>query len=160
VLTGRRQSQDKACGLVLAAIRETFEETGILLGTKSRDLLRSPGGPWDAFVEHGVVPDLAPVHFIARAITPPARTKRFDTRFFAIDASRIAIRLDGVVGPDPEVTELVWHPIAAAARLDMPAITTAVLEELAARIAAGFSHDLPVPFYRVLNRKRARSLLS
>jgi hypothetical protein len=54
---------------------------------------------------------------------------------------------------------LVWHPIAAAARLDMPAITTAVLEELAARIAAGFSHDLPVPFYRMVNRKRARSLL-
>jgi 8-oxo-dGTP pyrophosphatase MutT (NUDIX family) len=155
----QRPSADKARGLVLAAIRETFEETGILLGTKSREPLHSPGGPWDAFVAHGVAPDLAPVHFIARAITPPARTKRFDTRFFAIDASQIGVRLDGVVGPDTELTELVWHPIAAAARLDMPAITTAVLEELAARIAAGFSHDLPVPFYRVLNRKRARSLL-
>jgi len=99
------------------------------------------------------------VHFIARAITPPGLPRRFDTRFFAIDASAIAARLDGVVGPDSELTELVWHPIAAAARLDMPAITTAVLEELAARIAAGFSHDIPVPFYRVLNRRRARSLL-
>jgi 8-oxo-dGTP pyrophosphatase MutT (NUDIX family) len=155
----QRPSADKARGLVLAAIRETFEETGILLGTKSHEPVRCPGGPWDAFAAHGVVPDLAPVHFIARAITPPARTKRFDTRFFAIDASQIGARLDGVVGPDTELTELVWHPIAAAARLDMPAITTAVLEELAARIAAGFSHDLPVPFYRVLNRKRARSLL-
>jgi 8-oxo-dGTP pyrophosphatase MutT (NUDIX family) len=155
----QRPSPDKARGLVLAAIRETFEETGILLGRKAREPVRSPGGPWDAFVQHGVVPDLAPVHFIARAITPPARTKRFDTRFFAVDASHIAARLDGVVGPDTELTELVWHPIAAAARLDMPAITTAVLEELAARIGAGFSHDLPVPFYRVMNRKRARSLL-
>jgi 8-oxo-dGTP pyrophosphatase MutT (NUDIX family) len=155
----QRPSAEKARGLVLAAIRETFEETGILLGTKSREPVRSPGGPWDAFVQHGVMPDLTPVHFIARAITPPARTKRFDTRFFAIDASRIAARLDGVVGPDTELTELVWHPIAAAARLDMPAITTAVIEELAARIAAGFSHDLSVPFYRVLNRRRARSLL-
>jgi 8-oxo-dGTP pyrophosphatase MutT (NUDIX family) len=155
----QRPSAAKARGLVLAAVRETFEETGILLGAKVREPVRSPGGPWDAFVQAGVVPDLAPVHFIARAITPPARTKRFDTRFFAIDATAIAARLDGVVGPDTELTELVWHPIAAAARLDMPAITTAVLEELAARIAAGFSHDLPVPFYRVLNRKRARSLL-
>ena len=154
----RRPSAERRAA-VLAAIRETFEETGILLGTKASEPARSPGGPWDAFVQAGVVPDLAPVHFIARAITPPARTKRFDTRFFAIDASRIAVRLDGVVGPDTELTELVWHPIAAAARLDMPAITTAVLEELAVRIAAGFSHDLPVPFYRVLNRKRARSLL-
>jgi 8-oxo-dGTP pyrophosphatase MutT (NUDIX family) len=163
----QRPSAEKARGLVLAAIRETFEETGILLGAKigaktgdtGRAPVRSPGGPWDPFVAQGVVPDLAPVHFIARAITPPARTKRFDTRFFAVDASEIAMRLDGVVGPDTELTELVWHPIAAAARLDMPAITTAVLEELAARIEAGFSHDLPVPFYRVLNRKRARSLL-
>jgi 8-oxo-dGTP pyrophosphatase MutT (NUDIX family) len=155
----QRPSADKARGLVLAAIRETFEETGILLGLKRREPTRSPGGPWDAFVRHGVVPDLAPVHFVARAVTPPARTKRFDTRFFAVDASHIAARLDGVVGPDTELTELVWHPIAAAARLDMPAITTAVLEELAARIGAGFSHDLPVPFYRVMNRRRARSLL-
>ena len=159
----QRPSAAKARGLVLAAIRETFEETGILLGAKtgdtSREPARSPGGPWDAFVQHGVVPDLAPVHFIARAVTPPARTKRFDTRFFAVDASHIAARLDGVVGPDTELTELVWHPIAAAARLDMPAITTAVLEELAVRIAAGFSHDLQVPFYRVLNRRRGRTLL-
>ena len=163
----QRPSAEKARGLVLAAIRETFEETGILLGAKidaetgdtGRAPARSPGDAWDAFAQNGVVPDLAPVHFIARAITPPARTKRFDTRFFAVDASHIAARLDGVVGPDTELTELVWHPIAAAARLDMPAITTAVLEELAARIAAGFSHDLPVPFYRVLNRKRARILL-
>jgi 8-oxo-dGTP pyrophosphatase MutT (NUDIX family) len=155
----QRPSPDKARAFVLAAIRETFEETGILLGVKSRDAVRSPGGLWDAFVQAGVVPDLAPVHFIARAITPPGRSKRFDTRFFAIDASEIAARLDGVVGPDTELTELVWHPIAEVSRLDMPAITTAVLEELAARIAAGFSHDLPVPFYRVVNRKRARSLL-
>jgi 8-oxo-dGTP pyrophosphatase MutT (NUDIX family) len=160
----QRPSREKARGFVLAAIRETFEETGILLGAKkgdeSRDAVRSPGGPWDGFVAAGVVPDLAPVHFIARAITPPGPPKRFDTRFFAIDAGAIAVRLDGVVGPDTELTELVWHPIAAAARLDMPAITTAVLEELAARIAAGFGHDLPVPFYRMVNRKRSRSLLS
>ena len=159
----QRPSREKARGFVLAAIRETFEETGILLGAKngdeSHDAMRSPGGPWDGFVQAGVVPDLAPVHFVARAITPPGRTKRFDTRFFAVDAGAIAARQDGVVGPDTELTELVWLPIGEASRLDMPAITTAVLEELAARIAAGFSHDLPVPFYRMVNRKRARSLL-
>ncbi len=30
----------------------------------------------------------------------------------------------------------------------MPAVTGVMLEELDARIAAGFGHDLPVPFYR------------
>jgi len=34
-----------------------------------------------------------------------------------------------------------------------------MLEELNARIAAGFGHDLPVPYYRVVNRRRARELL-
>src|SRR5262249_27967574 len=155
----RRPSRDKARSFVLAAIRETFEETGILLGAKARDPGRSPGGPWDAFIAAGVAPDLAPVHFISRAITPPGLPRRFDTRFFAVDASAIAARLDGVVGPDSELTELVWHRIAGAAGLDRRAITRAVLEERAARIAAGFSHDLPVPFYRMVNRKRARSLL-
>jgi hypothetical protein len=34
-----------------------------------------------------------------------------------------------------------------------------MLEELNARIAAGFGHDLPVPYYRVVNRRRMRELL-
>jgi 8-oxo-dGTP pyrophosphatase MutT (NUDIX family) len=155
----QRASAAKARAFALAAIRETFEETGLLLGRKSRDPVRSPGGPWDAFAQAGVCPDLAAIHFVARAVTPPGRSKRFDTRFFAVDSGEIAARREGVVGPDSELTELVWLPIAEVSRLDMPAITTAVLEELAARIAAGFSHDLPVPFYRMVSRKRSRELL-
>jgi 8-oxo-dGTP pyrophosphatase MutT (NUDIX family) len=155
----QRPSATRARAFALAAIRETFEETGILLGRKSAAPARSPGGPWDAYVAAGVEPDLAAVHFVARAITPPGRTKRFDTRFFAIDAGAIAARHEGVVGPDTELTELVWLPISEASRLDMPTITTAVLEELTARIAAGFSHDLSVPYYRMVNRRRARDLL-
>jgi 8-oxo-dGTP pyrophosphatase MutT (NUDIX family) len=155
----QRPSAARARAFALAAIRETFEETGLLLGRKGDEPVRSPGGAWDAYVAAGVVPDLAAVHFVARAITPPGRTKRFDTRFFAIDAGAIAVRQDGVVGPDTELTELVWLPISEASRLDMPTITTAVLEELTARIAAGFAHDLPVPYYRMVNRRRARDLL-
>src|SRR5262249_23258717 len=132
----RRPSRDKARALVLAAIRETFEETGILLGAKAPAPVRSPGGPWDAFAQSGVAPDLGAVHFGARALTPRGRSKRFDTRFFAVDAGAIAERREGVVGPDTELTELVWLPIAEASRLDMPAITTAMLEELASRIAS------------------------
>jgi 8-oxo-dGTP pyrophosphatase MutT (NUDIX family) len=148
----------KARGLVLAAIRETFEETGLLIGTKTT-AAKTPAGPWEAFATHGVIPDLAQVHFVARAVTPPRRPKRFDTRFFAVDATAIGARVDGVVGPDTELVELVWLPIDEAQRLDMPAITTAVLEELEARSAAGFSHDLPVPFYGMERGRRTRELL-
>ncbi len=155
----QRPSPGKARGFMLAAIRETFEETGILLGRKADAPLRSPGGAWDGYVAAGIAPDLAPVHFVARAITPPGRSRRFDTRFFAVDASAIAARHDGVVGPDTELTELVWLPINEASRLDMSGITIAVLEELTRRIAAGFAHDLPVPYYRMLSRRRSRELL-
>lgn len=155
----QRASARKARAFMLAAIRETFEETGLLLGAASRSPVRSPGGPWDAFAEAAILPDLAAVHFVARAITPPGRTKRFDTRFFAVDARAIVARKEGVVGPDTELTELVWLPIAEASRLDMSAITTAVLEELTERIAAGFSHALPVPFYSMAHRRRTRELL-
>ena len=106
-----------------------------------------------------MLPDLGAIHFIARAITPPKRPLRFDSRFFAADVSAIAHRVDGVVGPEAELVELVWLPITEARSLDMPGITAVVLEELQDRIAAGMSHDQPVPFYRMLHRRFVREIL-
>jgi 8-oxo-dGTP pyrophosphatase MutT (NUDIX family) len=116
-------------------------------------------GEWAKFAATDIAPDLAALHFIARAVTPPGRSRRFDTRFFAVDAAAIAARIDGVVGPDTELVELVWLPIDDSLKLDMAGITLAVLEELKIRTAAGFGHDLPVPFYRVRRGKRLRTLL-
>jgi 8-oxo-dGTP pyrophosphatase MutT (NUDIX family) len=155
----KRPSPAKARALALAAIRETYEETGLLLGAQARSAEAAPPGPWAAFGQAQLLPDLATIHFVARAITPPRRPKRFDTRFFAADASAIARRIDGMIGPDAELVELVWMPIAQARHLDMPAITAVVLEELEIRIAAGLAHDLPVPFYRMLHRHFVRALL-
>lgn len=134
--------------LALAAIRETFEETGLLLGRKTDSpLKRTPQGQWAEFASHGVTPDLEPLRFVARAITPPGRPKRFDTRFFAVDANQIAERIDGVVNADTELTELIWVELEEARLLDLPSITTVVLKELESRTALGFHHELPVPFY-------------
>jgi len=155
----RYPSAQKSRGFPLAAIREVFEETGLLLGTKAGAPARAPNAEWAKFAASGVAPDLAAVHFIARAITPPGRPRRFDTRFFAVDADAIAARIDGVVGPDTELVELVWLPIEESMKLDMPGITMAVLEELKIRTAGGFTHDLPVPFYRMQRSKRIREFL-
>ena len=62
--------------------------------------------------------------------------------------------------PDAELVELVWMPIAEARRLDMPTVTGVVLQELEARVAAGFGHDLPVPFYRMPRKIFLRKLIS
>jgi 8-oxo-dGTP pyrophosphatase MutT (NUDIX family) len=152
-------SLDFARAFPLAAVRETAEETGLLLGVKRDQPPRVPGEIWAEFAKANVHPDLGQIHFIARAITPPRRPRRFDTRFLTADASAIAHTIEGVVGPDSELVELTWVPIAEATRLDMPTITGVVLEELLARVEAGMGHDLPVPFYFMADQKFRRELL-
>src|SRR3954447_25609305 len=73
----------RARALALAAIRETCEETGLLLGIHS-NAADIPTGPWMPFAQHNVLPDLSAVHFVGRAITPPGRPRRFDARFFTM----------------------------------------------------------------------------
>jgi len=152
-------SADFARGLALAAVREMAEETGLLLGVQRDAAPASPGEIWTEFAKAKVHPDLGHIHFIARAITPPRRPKRFDTRFFTCDATMIAHRIEGVVGPDSELVELVWIPLDEATQLDMPTVTAVVLEELAARVEAGMAHDLPVPFYFMEGPTFIRELL-
>jgi 8-oxo-dGTP pyrophosphatase MutT (NUDIX family) len=154
-----RPSAVKARALALAAIRETFEETGLLLGAKHNDGRATPEGPWAEFAKAGFYPDLSVLHFVARAITPPRKPRRFDTRFFSVDASSIAHKIDDVVHAEAELVELVWLPIPEALTLDLPTITNVVLQELEARVAAGFGHDLPVPFYRMPHKAFTRELL-
>jgi 8-oxo-dGTP pyrophosphatase MutT (NUDIX family) len=155
----RRPSAVKAAGYALAAVRETYEETGLMLGVRSDRVIETPPGEWEAFTKAGILPDLSAVHFIARAITPPKRPLRFDSRFFAAEVSAIAHRAEGFVGPESELVELVWLPINEARSLDMPGITAVVLEELQDRIAAGMSNDQPVPLYRMLHKRFVRETL-
>src|SRR5262249_60222761 len=114
-----------------------FEETGLLLGVRGHATTKVPRGPWTAFAEANILPDLGALHLIGRAITPPGRPRRFDARFFTMDASAIAHRIDGVIAPAADLGELVWMPLADAKALDMPAVTGVMLEELGARIADG-----------------------
>lgn len=144
-----RPSAQRSRALALAAIRETFEETGLLLGTKDYGAPnRVPEGTsWAAFQKHAIFPDLEALHFIGRAITPPKRVKRFDTRFFSVDRTAIGHEVEGVVGPESELVELTWVTLADARKLDLPRITDVILSELESRIAAGFGHLIPVPFF-------------
>ncbi len=156
-----RPSTQRCRALALAAIRETFEETGLLLGTKEYGSPeRAPAGTaWTAFQERGVHPDLESLHFIGRAITPPKRVRRFDTRFFAADRTAIADEVGNVVGPNSELVELTWVTIEEARLLDLPVITLTVLEDLEDRTAKGFAHELPVPFYYERRGRFVRELL-
>ena len=153
------KSPDFARAFALAAVRETAEETGLLLGVKRDRPPDTPGEIWTEFAKANVHPDLGQIHFIARAVTPPRRPRRFDTRFLTADASAIAHTIEGVVGPDSELVELTWVPIEEATHPDMPTITGIVLEELLARVEAGMGHGLPVPFYFMVEKQFFRELL-
>lgn len=160
LLVGTRfQTKEDVVALALAAIRETFEETGLVIGASPTVAGVVPSGPWTAFVQTGFYPDLSCMQFVARAITPPGFPQRFDARFFCADAATIVHRLDNVVNADAELVELTWLPIAAAKNLNLPIITGLVLQELQSRLFAGFTPDLPAAFYCTRDGEFTRDLI-
>jgi 8-oxo-dGTP pyrophosphatase MutT (NUDIX family) len=139
-------------GLGLAAIREMFEETGLLVGRGTTTPLRTGSGAWARFFAHGVVPRLEALEFVARAVTPPRRPRRYDTRFFLADASEIA-PTGTVPAPSGELLTPRWVTPAEARAARTLRITRRVLDEVEARLAEGSGPARPVPFY-MLRRNR------
>ncbi|WP_187278491.1 MULTISPECIES: NUDIX hydrolase [unclassified Methylobacterium] len=145
--------------LALAAIRETYEETGLLLGTNEHGAPETAPAGWEAFARHGILPDLEALHLVARAITPPKRVRRFDTRFFAVDRRMVVAEETGRVSPEAEFTELAWVRLDAARKLDLPFITRAILDDLEAQIAADFAPHRMIPFHYERYGRRERVAL-
>jgi 8-oxo-dGTP pyrophosphatase MutT (NUDIX family) len=137
----------RARALALAAVRETFEETGLLLARPAAE--RAVRGPWKDFFALGAAPDLAALQFVARAITPPLSPKRFDARFFLADAKDL-VSLDRA--PDcGELDEIAWVSLDEAQKLDLPSVTRFVLRELPQRLA---DPERPVPSLRFTRGKQ------
>ena len=139
-------SPSRARALALAAVRETFEETGLMLARPAP--VASVAGSWREFRALGALPDLSVLTYVARAITPPGRTRRFDARFFMAEASAL-------LAPEPtagsgELDEIAWLPLAEARALELPAITRMVLGEAAQRRA---DPERALPFIRMVRGK-------
>ena len=125
-------------------MRELFEETGHALAQPQRH-----GAPshevWPSFETRRLCPHLAPLRFIARAITPPGRPRRYDTRFFVADRREV---IEGAGPADGEFSDLNWFTLEEARALDLPNITRRVLADLEICLSAsggpGFGD---VPFY-------------
>jgi 8-oxo-dGTP pyrophosphatase MutT (NUDIX family) len=139
-------AQDLSHPLATAAIRELWEETGLLLG--------QPGtwtGPvpddWKTFAARGFLPSAQALQFVFRAITPPGRPRRFDARFFLVDADELASDPDDFSAACEELSHLQWVPLAKARAFDLPFITEVVLAEIATR-AAEVGPPVSVPFFR------------
>lgn len=152
------RSDGRAKAIALSAVREAYEEAGVLVGV--RRAFRTTKADWQGFAKNGVQPSLERLRYVARAITPPGRIRRFDVRFFAIWRDELALELpDG--GPSAELEQLVWVPLDEATGLDLAAIGRTVVAELQTRLRADplLATVAPVPFYRLLHNRFRRELI-
>ncbi|WP_244935135.1 NUDIX hydrolase [Acuticoccus sediminis] len=155
-----KHSDARARALGAAAIREVYEETGVLVGAKGAETL--PTGPaWQPFRDRGIGLDFSALRYVFRAITPPGRPRRFDTRFFAVPREAIAEIDPTRIGEDAELEEIAWVTLDEARTLELPGITHTVIDSLAKRLAE--SPELPaggpVPFFRFVRGERTMELL-
>ena len=128
--------------LEAAAIRETFEETGLLLACPG-DIGTSAQGTWGEFRARGIVPDAKHLHLLARAITPAESPIRFHARFFAAHNAPVTGKIKG----SGELLDLAWYPLDHARTLPVIDVTEFVLKEISER-TGNKSLNGPVAFWR------------
>jgi 8-oxo-dGTP pyrophosphatase MutT (NUDIX family) len=126
---GARSSPQRARMLGVAAVRETFEETGLMLGDRVAGALR---------------PDLKQLEYIARAITPRDSKIRYHARFFMTSADRVV----GRVRSNGELLDLNWMSFEQASELPIISVTQLVLDEAQYRLSRKPYRGVPLFFYR------------
>ncbi|NIZ14710.1 NUDIX hydrolase [Phaeobacter sp. HF9A] len=132
--------------LCVAAVRELWEETGLILGRPGVWQGELPED-WKSYAATGHVPDASGLSFVFRALTPPGRPRRFDARFFLLEAEQLAGDLDDFSRACDELSHLQWIPLSQVRRFDLPFITEVVLAE----VTANLSRETPpesTPFFR------------
>lgn len=127
--------------IAAAAIRELWEETGQILGDSA--VWPDPPKGWRGFAATGHRPKAAPLEFIFRAVTPTGRPRRFDARFFMVDAAHLTSDPDDFSRAEDELSHLHWVPLTQTRNLDLPFITEVVLAELNARLNGHGAKTVP-----------------
>ncbi len=150
----RACSPARARALAVAAIRETFEETGFILAQPVAPTRRAVMPHWQGFHDQGLAPALDLLEFVCRATTPPGLPRRFNARFFLADAAH----LRGEQGGGPELEDIRWVPVEPPADLPIANITRCVLSEVRRLLAeppvAGLRRA--VPTYRYVDEAERR----
>ena len=118
----------------LTAIRETFEETGLIIGKSLSDEARAPKN-WQPFLAEGALPCMTNLEFVGRAITPPYRPRRFDARFFMADAETALID-ERPAASGAELVDVRWIDLEDTGDIDLPAVTQMMIDEVKARLEA------------------------
>lgn len=147
-----------APGLLWAALRETWEETGVLIGAGTPSPRAVPDVPartpaLDAYAAAGLAP-AGRAHYIARAITPALSPIRFDTRFFLAFAEDA----HGTPRASGELPAVEWVAVETALAAEkVRGVSKFVLREaltLAAARARLADPDRPVPCFTYEGERR------
>ncbi len=144
----RRYFRAMAC----AAVRETAEETGLMVsapGTVGEGL----AGGWSTMHAAGLAPALAALRYVGRAITPADSPIRFHARFFAAAADAVA----GTLRPTVELDDVVWVPVPASTDLALSSPTRFMLKLMQQRGCdpERFEHRHPTPLFTKIDGRRS-----
>lgn len=92
-----------------AALRETWEESGVFFGHAGapQQALSSGDPAAESYAETGIVATVDRLTYIGRAITPARVFRRFNTRFFLGDGGLVI----GEPRATDELEDVRWHPI-------------------------------------------------
>src|SRR5580704_13984168 len=137
-----------------AALRETWEETGVLIGRPQAAprAVAPPHQPIEkAYAEHGLVAAFDRLAYVGRAITPSRVFRRFNTRFFLCDGG------DAVGEPraNDEFEDVGWHPVGRRALEPFRDVTRFMLERAIAMRDGTAPPDAPL-FCTVGGNRRIR----
>lgn len=132
-LRGAASGDDRLSqSLAYASIRETYEETGLLVGQAGH--FSGPDvGTWHELRQRGLSPDASGLRLLARAITPAISPVRYHARFFVVQARSTV----GEAKSSDELLEVDWYPIREALRLPMIDVTETILESAWAHLRSG-----------------------
>lgn len=142
----RKLTEARARAMGAAAIRETFEETGLMIGVPDPEPGRPVPGDWRGFFDTGMAPALDKLDYIARAVTPVMRPIRFNARFFMVESRHVTGDLSG----SGELLDLRWFPVSEAIQLELPMITRRVLAHIDEIVPnpPPRTAETPVPFFK------------
>ena len=119
-----------AKALAVASIRETVEETGLILGKKCENNTKvdyeEDNNGISIMSKLGLEPDLSKLFYLGRAITPTFSPIRFHARFFVADAKH----LTGKIQTTNELVEIEWVSLEKATKLPMADVTEFMINEL------------------------------
>ena len=134
-----------------AALRETWEEAGVLIG-------RTAGSPSPtsavlpierAYRERGLIAAMDMLTYVGRAITPSHSPRRFNTRFFLGDG----LNVFGEPTATDELEDVGWHPVGRGPLASFRDVTRFMLARAIALRRGTASGAAPL-FYWAKNARR------